>query len=120
MSLGCGIICPSRWTFCFQFCRIYDECVSFVLEMEFSRQTSIHRTRQRRYVYHDAELNTIRHDIPEDLILLKDIYRTTFGNLRRAIIVVQESERIADINAQRYVQLATVQAAGRLLSGTSR
>lgn len=78
------------------------------------------RSRQRRYVYHGAELNTLRHDIPEDLILLKDIYRTTFGNLRRAIIVVQESERIADINGQRYVQLATVQAAGRLLSGTSR
>ena len=78
------------------------------------------RSKQRGYYYRDAELNPIRHDIPEDLTLLKDIYRTTLGNLRRIMIIIQESERIADINGQRYVQLATVQAAARLLNGTSR
>lgn len=78
------------------------------------------RSRQQVYGYATAELNIMRHDIPEDLLLLKEIYRTTLGNLRRMIMIVQEAERIADINGQRYIQFATIQAAARLLNGVSR
>lgn len=78
------------------------------------------RSRERHYIYHGAELYNVRYDEPEDLVLLKEIYRNTFGNLRRMLLVVQEAERIADINGQRYVQLAAVQAATKLLSGTAR
>jgi len=56
----------------------------------------------------------------EDWILLKEIYRITQGNLRRLCFLVQEAERIAQVNRQPYVQLAVLQAATRLLTGTAR
>lgn len=78
------------------------------------------RAQSKRYSRNYAELYPIRYSEPEDLTLLKEMYRATFGNLRRIMILVQEAERIADINGQRFVLLETVQAAARLLSGASR
>jgi predicted AAA+ superfamily ATPase len=77
------------------------------------------RSKKQNYICHGAELFPVRHDIPEDFVLLKEIYRTTLGNLRRIILVVQNSERIADINGQRFVQMATIQAAAKLLNGVA-
>jgi hypothetical protein len=57
--------------------------------------------------------------LDEDWILLKEIYRITQGNLRRLSFLVQEAERIAQVNRQPYVQFAVLQAAGRLLNGTA-
>ena len=75
---------------------------------------------ERRYISHSAELYTLRSEEPEDLVLLKEIYRNTFGNLRRLLLMIQEAERIADINGQHYVQLAALQAAAKLLNGAAR
>lgn len=75
------------------------------------------RSRQRHFIWHGAEFYPLRHGESEDLCLFKEIYRTTLGNLNKIINLVQGSERIAEVNGQRWVQLATVQAAGRLLNG---
>jgi predicted AAA+ superfamily ATPase len=75
------------------------------------------RERDRNYSHPYGELFIARERIDDDWILLKEIYRITLGNLRRLCMLVQEAERIANVNNQPYVQLAALQAATRLLNG---
>lgn len=76
------------------------------------------RSRDRLYTHPLGELFIAREErIDEDWILLKEIYRITLGNLRRLCFLVQEAERIAQINRQPYIQLSVLQAAARLLNG---
>ncbi|MEW6402628.1 MAG: AAA family ATPase [Chloroflexota bacterium] len=79
------------------------------------------RSRDRHFSHPLGELFIAQEErIGEDWILLKEIYRITQGNLRRLCFLIQESERIAQVNRQPYVQLAVLQAAARLLNGTAR
>lgn len=55
--------------------------------------------------------------IASDLHCLKEIYRVTLGNLRRVQQFLEEAERVARVNDERFVELPVVQAVAQLLSG---
>ncbi|MBC8509918.1 MAG: AAA family ATPase [Chloroflexi bacterium] len=54
---------------------------------------------------------------PEDFLIVKEIYRSTFGNLRRICQFIQEAQRIAGINGQGWVELSVVKITAKLLTG---
>jgi hypothetical protein len=55
--------------------------------------------------------------VPEDFTMLKEIYRLTFGNVRRIGMLIHEAERRAALNGQHFVELPVVRATAKLLNG---
>jgi hypothetical protein len=54
---------------------------------------------------------------PEDISMVKEVYRVTMGNICWLCCFIQESERIAEVNGQSYVDPSVIQATSRLLLG---
>lgn len=89
----------------------FDELVEFLYQWQKTRWNS-HQARVATFtIFPDRT--------PEDIAMVKDIYRVTMGNLRRACYVVQEAERIAKVNGQCYVDPPVMKATIRLLLGES-
>jgi hypothetical protein len=90
----------------------FDEMVQFLLQLQsLYLQGKIHQPPPQ------AEFFIGWEQVPEDLTLLKEIYRLTFGNLRRMEMLIQEAERIAALNGQHFVELPVIRAAAKLLNG---
>lgn len=93
----------------------FDEMVEFLLQFQsLYLQGKVHRAPPR------AEFFIGWDQVPEDLTLLKEIYRLTFGNLRRMEMLIQEAERIAALNGQHFVELPVLRATAKLLNGRSK
>lgn len=88
----------------------FDEMAEFLLQLQ------TQRFQDKNYHHPQAELFITPKLVSEDLIILKEIYRLTFGNMRRMNMLIQEAERIAALNGQHFVELPVVQATARLLN----
>jgi DNA transposition AAA+ family ATPase len=89
----------------------FDELVEFLYQWQ---KTRLHPDQARV-----AHFTIYPDQLPDDIEMVKDIYRVTMGNLRRACYIVQEAERIAKVNGQYYVDPPVMQATIRLLLGES-
>jgi DNA transposition AAA+ family ATPase len=91
----------------------FDELVNFVLQrQEVSEERRTRRSKAKLWLTPDHE--------PGDITIIKEIYRVTFGNLRRVCQLIDEVERVAALNGHSYVELPVVEAAARLMSGETR
>lgn len=90
----------------------FDEMVEFLLQLQ-----KLHLQEKVALRPPHAEFFIAWEQVPEDLTLLKEIYRLTFGNLRRMDMLIKEAERIAALNGQHFVELPVVRATAKLLNG---
>ena len=72
----------------------FDELIEFLYQWQATRSRAGQARSARFTIFPDR--------LPEDVAMVKDIYRVTMGNLRRACHVVQEAERIAKLQAYYY------------------
>ena len=88
----------------------FDEMVEFLLGLQKAH------LQEKDSRHPQAQLFITLEQVPEDLTMLKEIYRVTFGNVRRIGMLIHEAERIAALNGQHFVELPVVQATARLLT----
>jgi DNA transposition AAA+ family ATPase len=91
----------------------FDEMVEFLAKWQYQRDRSPDRTRQAEFALYLDSLDSY----PEDLLIVKEIYRVTLGNLRRIVYFIQEVQRIGGLNGHYYVELPVVQATAQLMAG---
>ena len=90
----------------------FDELVEFLYQWQKNRGRADNQARMARFAIYPDKL-------PQDIEMVKDIYRVTMGNLRQVCFVVREAERIAKINGQRFVDPPVMQATLRFILGES-